>query len=372
MGNAGTNMQRADELHDLAKQVATAALTAAPEYQAVAMMGAETIASIADSMARRAKARRDKPAVLVLPAEATADELRSARRKQSARRGADVYLPAWSAVSRALPNAFLRSALFSTSRSVQTTNDDVLAGDRTLIVTEDEIATFNDITLIYSGYPLCQFDRQVYATCLDYYRERPLSPEHCTHYVRTSFYEFATHMGSSYSVKAHRAIRASLLRLSFAQLRIRFERMNIEVPKLLSMSFEDGNETGDLRGSDALLLRVTEPIAELFGVGAWQAVDTPVADYDGLKGWLANFYATHEEARWLPVDALYKLSGYQSRKSNFRASLLQALEKLKDERTPMCSRVAAYHFTKDGTRIRVVRTEWNAGSQERHLQDEEA
>ncbi|NMF86944.1 plasmid replication initiator TrfA [Aromatoleum petrolei] len=359
----------AHDLLELANRTATTFFNASPEFREAGMAAAEALSSIAAGMARRLKARDEKPAVCVLPDNATVSELQFVRTRQAARRGADVYLPSWASVARALPDAFLRSALFSASRSVQATNDAVLAGDRTLVVSGKEVITFNNITLMYSGYALCQFDRQVYATCLNYYRERPLSPEDGTHHVSTSFYEFARHMGSAYSVKAHKAIRASLLRLSLAQLRLRVKRMNIEVPKLLSVSFEDG-EAGDLRGSDVLLLRITESVAELFGQGAWKAVDVDVADYDGLKGWIANFYASHDRARWLPVDTLYMMSGYESRKSNFRAGLLQALEKLKEERTPLCSRVADYHFSKDGTRLLVVRTEWRAAGK-RYAQVEE-
>ncbi len=167
-------------------------------------------------------------------------------------------------------------------------------------------------------------------------------------------------MGNEYSVKAHRAIRASLLRLSFAQMRLRYNRMNIEVPKLLSVTFEDGESGADFKGSDALLLRVTTSVAELFGPGAWTAVDNKSVRYDGLRGWVASFYAGHARPMWLPIERLYQLSGYESHMRNFKASLVRALEKLMDPRTPGCTRVARYDLSGDGTKIRVVRAEWNA------------
>lgn len=358
MAKRKTNAERIAELRDLAERTATAALTAEPGYQMTVLDASETIGNIANSMSRKA----EQPAVLVLPDNATNQELRSARTKQAARCGREVYLPSWSSVAQALPDAFLRTALFSSSSSIQKKNDQVLAGDRTLLVADHEIASFRDIRLMFSGYRLCQYDRQVYATCLEYYREHPLVPEDCTLYIRTTFHEFASKMGSTHNAKTYLAIRASLLRLSFAQLRLRYERLNIEVPKLLSVSFEDGATTGDMHGSNMFLLRVTEPVADLFGVACWTAVDKVAVDYDGLRGWLASFYASHGKAKWLPVETLYQLSGYESKLSNFKDSLSKALDKLMESSTPLCSRISKYHFSKDKTALYVVREEWLADS----------
>ena len=34
------------------------------------------------------------------------------------------------------------------------------------------------------------------------------------------------------------------------------------------------------------------------------------SDYDGLRGWLVNFYASHDKACWISLEMLYKLSGH--------------------------------------------------------------
>ncbi|MCA8070021.1 hypothetical protein [Burkholderia vietnamiensis] len=110
-----------------------------------------------------------------------------------------------------------------------------------------------------------------------------------------------------------------------------------------------------------LLLRVTTSVAELFGPGSWTAVQNEAVEYDGLKGWLASFYAGHTGPQWLPISTLYGLSVYESHMRNFRARLIRALEKLKAPRTPTRCHVAKYYFSKDGKKICVVRSEWNAG-----------
>lgn len=340
-----------EELRELAELTAAAALRVDTGQQLTVMRAAARLGDIADNMALKQKA--EQPAVMELPENATNHELRSVRARQSARRGQEVYLPSWSSVAQALPDAFIRSALFSSSSAIQKQNPQILKGDLSLLEANLEIASFRDIRLLFSGYRLCQYDRQVYATCLDYYRELPLAPEDSTRHIRTTFHEFATRMGGTHNAKTYLGIRASLLRLSFAQLRLRYARLNIEVPKLLSVSFEDGEPTGDMHGSDMLLLRITEPVAELFGEAQWTAVDKAALDYDGLRGWLAGFYASHTKAQWLPVERLYALSGYESRFSNFRDSLVKALDKLMSPDTPDRSRVSRYHFSPDRTKLYV-------------------
>jgi hypothetical protein len=348
------------ELRALAKLTADAALTAAPERQMTVLDAAKRLQDIADGLERRSRKLLEQLAVAELPANATANEIHHSRRRQATRVGGDVYLPGWSATARALPNAFLRSALFAATRGVQADSANLLAGGSTGLMGEEKIGTFKDMNMMFSGYGLCQFDRLVYSTCLEYYRDVPLCPEESLQYQRTTFYELACRMGNRYSVKAHRAIRASLLRMSFAQVRVRNERMNIEVPKLMSVKFDDGKSIEGFKGSDALLLRVTTSVAELFGPGAWTAVENGVVRYDGLRGWLANFYAGHAHPKPLQVELLHQLCGYGPNKSNFRVSLVRALEKPKDPSTPACSRVASYHFSKDGTNLYVVRSAWVA------------
>lgn len=360
--------RKAAELRELASRTACVALEVAPAHQATVFDAAERFEKIASSLERKAREESVEPAVALLASNATAEEVRTARRRQAIRRGAEVYLPSWSAIAWALPNTFLRTALFSTKRSVQAQNEQLLSGNGSLMVAGKEIASFKNLTLTFSGYELCQFDRRVYAACLDYYRDIPLSPEERPQYISTSFYEFVKRLGSKYSLKAHRAVRASLLRLSFAQLRLRYKRMNIEVPKLLAVSFEDGDTDGAFRGSDLLMLQISASVAELFGPAGWTAVSKDAAAYDGLTGWLANFYAGHSRSRQLPVQTLYKLSGYDSHMRNFRVSLINALEKLKAPEVDDCIRISAYYFTEDESEIRVVRTAW--ASSEAEARDE--
>lgn len=352
-----TKLERALRLRRTAASAAEAAMTSAPGYQSIVLDAVDELIKVAESDERKAKHAAEHP-LAFLPANATVDEVRKARRRQSVRKGKETFLPAWKDMALALPTAFLRSALFEASQKVQTNSSQILAGNTSLLVAEKPIGSLSNLTLTLSGYELCQFDRSVYAICLDYFRDRPLMPEDSLKHIETSFYEFITRMGKQYGVTTHKAVRASLLRLSLAQIRLRFNRWNLEVPKLLTASFEDASTTGKYMASDRMFLRVTECVADLFGPGGWTAVDKNAVGYDGLKGWLANFYAGHSAAAWLPVKTLYEISGYSSNLGNFKASLVNALEKLKDKTTPLDCRVSEYHFSSDGLKVRVILAAW--------------
>lgn len=333
-------------------------MTAEPELQLAVLEGAEFIKRSAARLERNRKSAEEEPAVAELHPDATQQELRKSRARQSTKRGELVYLPSWSDMAQAMPTAFLRSALFSTGRSVQAENARVLAGDKSTLIAGQDLFSFPNFNLKYWGYPLCQFDRQVYSACLDQYKEIALSSEQSTEHLRMSFYEFSERMNIRYNLDSHRAIRASLLRLSFAQMRVRYKRWNIEVPKLLSVSFEDGEPGSDFKGSDILLMRVSCAVASLFGPGAWTAVDKTAVAYSGVRGFLASFYAGHSRGKWLSLSWLQKLCGYESTESNFKASVIIALEKLTQEGTPDGCRVERYYISKDGKRLLVLRPGW--------------
>jgi hypothetical protein len=157
-----TTEGRVAKLRALASLTAEAALTAAPDRQMTVFDAAEQLVRVADGLERRGRKEFTEPPIAELPSNATTEEVRNARRRQATRRGTEVYLPSWSAMAQALPNTFLRSALFSSGRNIQAENAKVLSGDQTLLVAGKEIAWFQNLTLTFSGYELCQFDRHVY------------------------------------------------------------------------------------------------------------------------------------------------------------------------------------------------------------------
>lgn len=359
-----TSLGGTANLRALAARNAEAAETSLPEHKQVMLDSFRVITDFASSMERKAKEKTVEPAIALLPYNATASEMQSKQFRQAVRRGDDVYLPSWAPDVRALPNHFLRTALFTCSSSVQAAFDNELPGSATHLAAEKEIASFKNICMTSSGYGLCQFDRLVYSTCLDYYRLLPLSSEKSDQYISTSFYEFSRRMGGTYGDKTHIAIRNSLLRLGSAKICVRTNQINTDLPKLLAVNFENGEIGNDLKGSDLLRIQVPESVAELFGPGAWTTVEIEAVRYNGLKGWLASFYASHSKKQWLPVETLYKLTGYESHFGNFNTSLTKALDKLMEQDTPSRSRIGSYRFSEDGKNLSVVRAKWKNESQQ--------
>lgn len=295
------------------------------------------------------------PAVAELPVNATVDEIRHKRRTQATRVGKDVYLPIWKERMYVMPSWLLRSALFSVARDVQKmwANEDTAP----VLVIDERIGTTNDISMTLSGYALCQFDRLVYSTCLNFYRETPLARDHTDPFIETSFYLFAGEMGRQYGKNPHKAIKASLTRLSMAQIRLRGRRINLELPKLLSVTFEDSGIKGDYKGADRIFFQIPSSVSELFGYGAWTAVDPDIARFDDLKGWVGCFYASHSIERSLAITQLYEMSGYKSESGNFKSGIKSALGKLQKTVKPL---VESYKWSEDKSEITVKRTGWKS------------
>lgn len=318
--------------------------------QVLAHAAAETVEAVARRVMQRKAAAAAAP-VLELAANASPSEVRVARQRRAVRRGKDVFLPSWKDAAVALPNALLRSALFSSS------------SNHRVALFEAPIAAQGDVVLTLTGHQLCDYDRRVFAACLNHYRDdRPLSPEDTSQvWVTLSFYQFAQDLGVSYGAKVHKAIRDSLVRLSAAHLRVRLHRRDIPLPRLIDVAFDDGfsgqlPEDSILRGSDRVAFRIFESMANLFGPADWSAVPQPaLTDYAGLASWLASYYSTHAKPYALKITDLYGYTGVTCELREFRRMLKTALDKLCREEANPDLRVASYRLTKDTLTVQLAR-----------------
>ncbi|KWA83834.1 hypothetical protein WL29_20940 [Burkholderia ubonensis] len=333
------------------RAVARAALDAAGSQQEKLEAGSRTLALAARRAAARAKA--EEHPILELELTATPAAVNAARTRRAVRRGRDVYLPCWSDFAVGLPNALLRSRMWTAGEG----GDSWMEGE--------EIATLGqDARILYTGKQLTQYDRRVFAACLDYYKEdRPLSDGGSSAWVCVSFYQFAQSMGLAYTLNTHKALRASLIRLEAAALRVGAGNLELPVPRLLEVAFDDGYHTRPdkaLKGSDQIAFRVLEQFASLYGPTAWTAVPKPALEMRGIRAWLAGFYATHRAPRELPFSKLQSLSGMTCRPNDFRACVLRALEELSNPETENDIRVARYKVSDDRKAITVVLARWGA------------
>lgn len=302
--------------------------------------------------ARRAAARNTENPVLDLDPTTSPAALNAARTRRAVRRGRDVYLPSWSDFAVGLPNALLRSSLWSAGESSDTWMEAA------------EIAALGqDVCVLYTGKQLTQYDRRVLAACLEYYKEdKPLSAGGTSSWVCISFFQFAQGMGLTYTLNTHKALRASLVRLEAAALRVRTGSLELPVPRLLEAAFDDGYQTlpeSDLKGSDQIAFRVLEQIAALYGPNSWSAVPKPALELKGLKSWLSGFYATHSGAKQLPFKTLQTLSAMTCRPNDFRACFIRALDGLAMPDTDPQIRVSGYCVSKDKKSIIVHLVRWD-------------
>lgn len=342
----------AEQIAELHAQAAAArrASESAPDFltQDLACAAAATLESVARSQLRRMAAEEEP--VLVLPDNASVTEVRQARQRRAVRRGDDVYLPTWREATVGLPNAFLRSSLFSAAEVT----------DKPLM--NVEIGVQGDMSLTLTGHPLGDYDRRVFAACLNYYRDdRPLCPGSELRWVKVTFWQLARDLNVTYSANTHRAIRDSLIRLNAAHLRIRVKRVDIPMPRLLDAVFDDGYQGRDtdargLKGSDLISFRVLDSMARLFGPEDWSAVtDAALHDYSGLPAWLASYYSSHAKPYPLNVTDVFLWSGVVCELREFRRRLKQALARLQREDVPEKVRVAAFDLTESHLTVELVR-----------------
>lgn len=325
------------------------------EADALVEDGAGTLEELARRDERKAM-QQQASTLLVLSDDASPAEVRQARWRQAVRLGTKVFLPSWRDTAFGLPNALVRSALFAVAKRSEGSRE---------VVTDWPVDAQGLTGLKLAGYRLFDYDMQVFATVLSYYnKDRPLSSDEDPEWVTVSFLKFAVKMGVAYGANVHRAVRESLIRLDGARLRLRVNRRNIPLTRLVEVQFEDGS-TGACttsecpRGSDTVSFRVPEAMAELFGPDDWTAVPSSALRYRGLLRWLATFFKTHSKPHPLPVEALYAYSGARCELPEFRRRLKDALAKLGRPSTPPELRVACTQFDRETDEVTVYLERWN-------------
>lgn len=316
--------------------------------QKLAYAAAATLDSVARSQARRLKA--EKEAVLALPDNATATEIREARLRRAVRRGEDVFLPSWREAAVGIPNVFLRSALFAATE----------VSDKPLM--NAQVASRGDTSITLIGHQLGDYDRRVFAACLDYYRgDRPLDRGDEPRWVTVTFWQLARDLHVAYGPNVHKAVRDSLIRLNAAHLRIRVKSVDIPMPRLIDVVFDDGYQGRDtpdrlLRGSDLISFRVQETMANLFGPDTWSAVSKyALHSHSGLPSWLAGFYSSHSGPYPVKISDLFNFSGVVCDLREFRRRLKRALVRLQADDVSADVRVEAFEVSSDYITVHLVR-----------------
>lgn len=215
-------------------------------------------------------------------------------------------LPYWSDNSRAVPNGFLRSALFGVNGK---------KGERKFLKSVP-IAALNGIEIYYTGEQLDQSDLDVWQNILHVMRNQELD-RHCC----ISAYALLKLSGITDTGKNRNTLFARIERLRANSLRITQGR-HAYIGGLIDEAYKDD-------ATNKWIISLNSRLLHLFSSDQYTQVDWNVRralSQNSLAQWLDGFYSSHSYPFRIKVETLHKLCGSQIvRVYHFRDELKKAL-----------------------------------------------
>jgi hypothetical protein len=221
-----------------------------------------------------------------------------------------VSLPVWPDAVRAVPNCFLRSALFG-----------AIAKGRRRYVNGEDIAAVDGVTIRYKGEQLDQADLDVWETILHIVREQALGSE-----CRITSYSLLKLLGKTDCGKNRTTLETRIERL----------RANALTVKQGRRTYIGGLVTRALRDEETQewVIQIDSSLKPFFDVDQFTQIDWCVRQaLDGkqLAQWLHSFYATHAKPFPMKVETLHRLCGSDATlMSDYAKTLRKALDAVAD------------------------------------------
>ena len=220
-----------------------------------------------------------------------------------------VQLPLWSEPVRAVPNGFLRSALFG-----------VIAKGKRRYINGESLASIEGVTLRYKGERLDQDDLDVWASVLHTVRMHPLGARTRA----TTSYALLKMMGKTDTGKNRMLLKARIERLVACAVTLRQGRYTY-IGSLLQFAAQD-------EVTQEWVIEIDEKIAALFSHDQFTRVDWELRralDGKPLAQWLHCFYSTHAQPYPMKVETLQRLCGSEDKElKSFRQKLRRAFGEL--------------------------------------------
>ena len=217
-----------------------------------------------------------------------------------------IKLPLWPDAVRAVPNGFLRSALFGAIRR----------GARRYMRRE-QIAALEGIEIYYTGERLDQGDLDVWEMILHIARLQGLGNE-----CRVTAYQLLKALGKTDSGKNRDILDIRLSRMKATGVDIHIGRYGYE-GSLLDEVYRD-KETREY------VFRANPKLRALFEPDQFTQIDWAMRrELDGqpLAQWLQGFYASHAQPYPIKVKTLHELCGSETERiDHFREKLRKALD----------------------------------------------
>lgn len=216
-----------------------------------------------------------------------------------------VQLPLWPEPVRAVPNGFLRSALFG-----------AIAKGRRRYINGEDLAAIDGVTIRYKGERLDQGDLDVWESVLHAVRLQELGSQ-----CRLTSYALLKLMGKTDTGKNRATLQARIERLVANALTVKQGRYSY-IGSLLSFAAKD-EETQEW------VIELDPRLRPLFAADQFTQIEWAVRhELDGkpLAQWLHGFYASHAKPFPMKVETLLRLCGSESELRRYRQTLGDALD----------------------------------------------
>jgi hypothetical protein len=217
-----------------------------------------------------------------------------------------VQLPLWPETVRAVPNPFLRSALFGAIRK-----------GRRCFVKGERLAALDGIEIHYTGERLDQGDLDVYESVLHAVRLQAMG-EQC----RVTSYGLLKLMGKTDTGKNRATLQTRIERLRANAIRMKQSRYSF-IGGLVDEAYKD-EETQEW------VIVLNPMLRALYGADQFTQIEWAVRhklDGKPLAQWLHGFYASHAKPFPLKIETLHRLCGSEAGEMwKFAQTLRKALD----------------------------------------------
>ena len=199
---------------------------------------------------------------------------------------------------RAIPNCFLRGALFGMVRK----------GRRSLVENQP-IFTMSQYKVSFSGSEMDQNDLELWDTLMFLAKNRQVDTE-----LRITLYDLCQQMRLTDAKSNYERLTTRAKRLAFGKVSIKTDNKEY-FGSLLDDVYIDND------GDGKLVIRYNKKLAPLFTDGDYTLISADIRHLLGdnqLARWLYNFYETHNQPLPFTIDFLQKLCRSDNSPKDFK------------------------------------------------------
>lgn len=210
---------------------------------------------------------------------------------------------------RAIPNCFLRGALFGMVRK-----------GRRALVGDAPIFTMSQYDLKFTGYELDQNDLELWDTLMYLAKERNVDSE-----LRITLYDLCQQLRLTNNGKTIEAIKNRIARLKIGTVKITANKKEFGGSLI-------NNYYIDTDGDGKLVIEYNKKLTPLFTDNDYTFISADIRHLLGdnqLARWLYNFYESHNKPIPFTLDFVQKLCRSDSELKEFKRLLKNSLELVK-------------------------------------------